>query len=144
MYEGNTRIGMVHSDDNSQVAFGLYNATDDSSCQDLHYIDDTQDPDIIAFRQNASIYDISRVQCHGTWYINKTSISLLGGSCDLSIKISQDVITRVNYSPYRNGHITYIWTSFPYCRCDSKLALAERDLHCEHGYCVLGESSIYA
>ena len=47
----------------------------------VEFFYDVTDPESIAFRDAALMFNVQRVQCSGVWQVNRTSIQLVSGNC---------------------------------------------------------------
>lgn len=61
--------------------FGFYSPPTNYS---LAYSSGSQDPDILAFRKNASLFTVHRQLCNATWKVTADSIQLLSGDCPVN------------------------------------------------------------
>ncbi|KAK1829290.1 hypothetical protein QBC39DRAFT_414603, partial [Podospora conica] len=94
-----SRLGVLPCGNNDRMLIGLYYNSDRSG--NMHFHDNTSDPEAARFRRRAQAFSVRRERCHGAWQLNATGIFLRSGSCDSTQTASQDVLHEsVNMWPF--------------------------------------------
>jgi len=98
MWENNVYLEFMPCGiDVNQIYFWLYNESGLENFDTITYFDQPSDPALINFRKNASLFDLKRVRCHGTWEINSTTIILADGKCG-DDDVGQKIVNNTRYS----------------------------------------------
>lgn len=92
------RTGLPTQSSGTYCLLGTFPTSGDN-LDGVEFFDDVTDPESIAFRDAALLFNVQRVQCSGVWQVNRTGIQLVSGNCTGELT-DQSVMMREDCFPF--------------------------------------------
>ncbi len=75
------RTGLSTQSSGTYCFLGTFPTFSGNNPDGVEFFYDVTDPESIAFRDAALMFNVQRVQCSGVWQVNRTGIQLVSGNC---------------------------------------------------------------
>ncbi len=75
------RTGLSTQSSGTYCLLGTFPTSSGNNPDGVEFFYDVTDPESIAFRDAALMFNVQRVQCSGVWQVNRTGIQLVSGNC---------------------------------------------------------------
>lgn len=92
------RTGLPTQSSGTYCLLGTFPTFGDNS-DGVEFFYNVTDPESIAFRDAALMFNVQRVQCSGVWQVNRTSIQLVSGNCTGDLT-DQSVMMGADCTPF--------------------------------------------